>query len=318
MVQCLLVKFLNVKMEEENNKKDVEGKDVFSDFSEKVENSDLQEVVEENSVDKNVSVEDDTNKSFFKKFSSFLSSHFWVIFIFAIFVILGSVGFMLLSYVGFFSDKFVNNSSNGNMSVTPYDGERTNVSVFLMEEESLEESIKVCMEKDVLDIDCEMLFMNRNIEAVCERLGDRCFYFVALTHLDSRYCARIVDVNLREKCENDSFVRETGSEVVVDTRNEVSISDEEKQRNFLAECLKQDVLSIDCQLAFTDDNIMFYCTGLGDDCFYLAATRNSNAMYCNKIVDAELKENCLLSTQGPEDFVETSEGGTPEYAEWVE
>ena len=145
MVQCLLVKFLNVKMEEENNKKDVEGKDVFSDFSEKVENSDSQEVVEDNPVDKNVSIEDESSESFFKKFFSFLSSHFWVIFIFALFVILGSVAFMLLSYVGFFSDKSVNNSLNSNMSVTPYDGERTNVSVFSMEEESLEESIKVCM-----------------------------------------------------------------------------------------------------------------------------------------------------------------------------
>ncbi len=159
----------------------------------------------------------------------------------------------------------------------------------------VESRIADCLLLETLDVDCEMVFTNKDIESLCEKFGDKCFYFAAKTNLKSVYCEKITDSSLHDKCEEDSFVKETNQGFIPDETRETTISDEEKMNNFLKSCLEKERLDIDCQLAFTDDSIGSFCVGFGDRCYYFAAYANLDSLYCEKINEEVYKAQCFAN-----------------------
>ena len=66
-----------------------------------------------------------------------------------------------------------------------------------------------CLEMDEFDLDCNLLFSSPGLYVKCENLGelrDECFYEIVVRNFRGEYCENIINENLKENCEQNSFV----------------------------------------------------------------------------------------------------------------
>lgn len=74
---------------------------------------------------------------------------------------------------------------------------------------SLEEKLKLCLEKEEFDNTCLKFFLNSEIYRECEnleKLRDKCLYYTAILNGKNYLCPSINDTLFKTKCENEVFV----------------------------------------------------------------------------------------------------------------
>lgn len=74
---------------------------------------------------------------------------------------------------------------------------------------SLEEKLKLCLEKEEFDLDCNLLFSSPDVDKKCPELGklnDKCFYKHAVINHKKEYCESIVDKTLKQNCELETGI----------------------------------------------------------------------------------------------------------------
>jgi hypothetical protein len=67
----------------------------------------------------------------------------------------------------------------------------------------LKGEVELCLEKKEFDERCQFVFINPEIEEICKKLGDNCFYKLSEITRREELCNRIENENMKTKCKRE-------------------------------------------------------------------------------------------------------------------